>query len=581
MDAGVGFGLAVFAAGLGLLAVLDRIGVPDRLLRLLVLGLTIGALLVVATVRRTTRPAYFYAAGGTLPPRYSGLAAAALSAGLFFCLLPITTKDARLPSLALSFALGLAVAFFGTGTLLRRNAAFSVADLIATRFPQLSKSLIIALAAAACAGLVAFAGFDLALHGMIAATGLSRAAAAALLGGILSFLVVAGGLSTVIWVAVEAMIILIVGLGLPLASDLIHARPLALPLIGDPDLWAMARASLATTVGEPQADHVSAFSLVTTFAMGLASLAPLLGPTIASGRETGFARTGIVAFAWLGLLAVFLCATLAASTLILDNEVIGQPPANVPNAILSANANGSVTLCGGTATDAAALSKDCAQQQGYAGRLRLGDIRVLPEFLLEGLVKLRHFGPVLGGLADSFLVGLGLTLAAAGFQSLVTSLGHDAISAERRRKISMSLRLAVTRLLAILSIAVVGILLTFKATDTGTLMTLALFISAAFLAPVLALLLWPRANSLDAGVTLGLTLLLTIGLVVSRDHLTTPTDLAPSILLASVSGLMAGIFSSLLRGEAARLMPPPRKAVAPETLPSEVPTPPDQTESRI
>ena len=572
MDTGVGFGLAAFAAGLGLLAVLDRIGVPDRLLRLLVLALTIAGFLAAAAIRRTTRPAYFYAAGGVLPPRYSGLAAAALAAGLFFCLLPITTSDARLSSLTLGFGVGLVCAFFGTGALLRRSASFSVADLIATRFPQLSKSMIIAIIAAVCAFLVAFAGYDLALRGLISATGLGRGLAASLLGAILCFLVVAGGLSTVVWVAVEAVVILILGLALPLVFDLVNAHPLALPVIGDAALWASAKTSLAVTVGQPRADHVSTFSLIVTFAMGLATLTPLLGPTIASGRDRSFARTGVVAFAWLGLLGIFVGATLAASILTLDEAVVGQAPADVPAAILAANSKGRVTLCGGVAADPVALSRDCAKQQGFSGRLRLSDIRVLPEFLLEGMVKLRQVGPVIGGLADCFLVGLGLTLAAAGFQSFVTSLGHDAIAPDRRRRVSTSLRLAVTRLLAISSIAAAGILLTFRAVDTGTLTTLALFISAASLAPILGLLLWPRANSLDAAVTLLVTLFLVIGLVFSHGRVTAPTDLAPFILLAGVSGLMAGLFSSLLRGETAKSPAPPASGrAAPRELP-----PPDR-----
>jgi cation/acetate symporter len=549
-DAGVGFGLAAFAVGLGLLAVLERIGMPDRLLRLLVLAATIAGFVAAAVIRRTTRTSYFYAAGNALPARYSGLAAAALSVGLLLCLLPIMVKDTRFPSLVVGFGLGLVCAFFGTGFLLRRNAAFSVADLIATRFPQLARHSIVAVIAAACAGLVAFAGYDIAMRGLIAATGMGRASAAALLGAILCLLVVAGGLSTVLWVAVETMIVLLVGLALPLVLDLFNGRPLALPWIGDPAVWDAAKASLAATVGERHADHVSTFSLIVTFAMGLATLTPLLGPMIASGsRERRFARNGLSALAWLGLFAIFACATLAAATLTLDNALVGHAPADVPPAIYAANAKGRVTLCGGTAANPAALAKDCAERQGFAGQLRLGDVRVLPDFLVENLAQLRQSGPVLGGLSQSFLVGLGLALAAAGFQSLVTSLGHDAIAPDRRRLISASFRLALTRALAILSIAVIGLLLAFTSVDTGIAMTLALFLSATFLAPILALLLWPRADSRDAWATLFVTTLLLVGLKLQHGPVASPADLASAVLLAGLGGLMAGVFSSLLRSE--------------------------------
>jgi cation/acetate symporter len=573
-DAGVGFGLAAFGVGLGLLAVLDRIGLPDRLLHLLVLALTIAGFVAAAVAQRTTRTNYFYAAGNVLPPRYSGLAAAALAAGLFVCLLPITIKDARFPSLVIGFGLGLAGAFFGTGSLLRRSTAFSLADLIATRFPRLARHSIVAIIAAACAGLVAFAGYDLAMRGLIAATGLGRAGAAAVLAAILCFLVIAGGLSTVLWVAIETMIVLVVGLALPLALDLLHGQPLALPFVGDRAVWDAAKASLAATVAGSQADHASTFSLVIAFAMGLATLTPLLGPMIASGRERGFARDGMVAFAWLGLFAVFACATLATATLTLDKILVDHAPSEVPPAIYAANAKGRVTLCGGAAANPAVLAKDCAAQKGFAGRLRLGDIRVLPEFLVENLAVLRQSGSVLDGLAQSFLVGLGLALAAAGFQSLVTSLGHDAIAPERRRLISASLRLALTRSLAIFSISLIGILLAFTSVDTGLALTFALFLSATFLAPILGLLFWPRANSRDAGVTLFATTVLLIGLMASHGPFAALTDLSSSVLLAGLGGLMAGLFSSLIRFEAGgRDAGPPAPQAAREPQP-----PPDQVD---
>jgi cation/acetate symporter len=561
IDAGFGFGLAAFAAGLGLLALLDRIGLPDRLLRLFVLALTISGFLATAAIRRTTRTAYFYAAGRVLSASYCGLATAALAAGLFMCLLQLVVKDARLSSLALGFGLGLFCAVFGTGYLLRRSAAVSLADLIAARFPHLSVRFIVAIIAATCAALIAWAGYDLALRGLISATGMGRASAASVVGAILCFLVIAGGLSTVLWVAVEAMIILLFGLALPLLFDLMNAKPLALPLIGDPALWEAARMRLITLLGETHTDHVSTLTLVLALAAGLAALAPLLGPIVASGGERAFARTGLVAFGWLAFLGILGCATMAASTLALDKTLVGHAPADLPAPIYAANADGLVTICGGAATNPAALAKDCASQRGYAGTLRPADIRVLPDFLLETLTKLRQFGPVLGGLADSFLVGIGLTLAAAGIQSFVTSLSHDAIAPGRRRRTSASLRLALARALAIVSIAALGILLTFKAADTGVAITLALFISAAFLTPIVALLLSPRADSLDASVTFFVTLLLMANLMLAHGPFAVPFELAPCVLLAGLGGLLAGLFSSLQRGKTAKSV-----GVSPQTV---------------
>ncbi|MGO9004906.1 MAG: hypothetical protein ACLQIQ_14155 [Beijerinckiaceae bacterium] len=551
IDAGFGFGLVAFVGGLGLLVLLDRIGLPDRLLRVFVLALTIFGFLAAAAARRTTRSAYFYAAGRLLSASYCGLAAAALAAGLFLGLLQMIVREARVPSLGLGFSLGLFCAFFVTGFLLRRSAAVSLADLIAARFPQFSVRLIVAIIAAVCAALISWAGYDLALRGFISATGMGRAGAASVLGAILCFVVIAGGLSTVLWVAVEAAIVLLFGLALPLLLDLVNAKPLALPVIGDPALWDAARTRLITLVAESHTDHVSTFSLVLALAGGLAALAPLLGPLVASGGERGFARTGLVAFGWLALLAILCCATMGAATLALDKTLVGQAPADLPATVYAANADGLVTICGGAAANPATLAKDCAGRGGYAGTLRSADIRALPDFLLENLAKLRQFGPVPGGLADSFVIGIGLTLAAAGIHSFVTSLSHDAIAPRRRRLTSASLRLALARTLAIVSIAVIGASLTFKAADTGVAITLALFISAAFLTPIVALLVWPRADSFDASVTFFVTLMLIVNLILAHGHFAVPIDLAPSVLLAGLGGFLAGLFSSMQRSNTA------------------------------
>jgi cation/acetate symporter len=164
IDAGVAFGLAAYAAGLGLLAVLDRVGVPDELLRLSVMILTVASFIVTATLQRSTRIVYFYAGGRILPTAYYGLAAAALAAGLFLCLLPTMLEDMDLPFLIAALGLGLACAFFATGHLLRRSASVSLAGFIAARFPQFSIRFIAALIVTICAGLVAWAGYDLDLR---------------------------------------------------------------------------------------------------------------------------------------------------------------------------------------------------------------------------------------------------------------------------------------------------------------------------------------------------------------------------------------------------------------------------------
>ncbi len=106
IDAGFSFALAAFVVGLGLLAVLARIGLPDIALRFCVWALIFAGLVVIATRLRTMRPAEFYAGGRNLPPAYTALAYAGLAAGLFLPFLPPLLPDVSFSSLAMGFALG-------------------------------------------------------------------------------------------------------------------------------------------------------------------------------------------------------------------------------------------------------------------------------------------------------------------------------------------------------------------------------------------------------------------------------------------------------------------------------------------
>ena len=173
IDAGFSFALAAFVLGLGLLAFLARVGLPDTRSALLRLG---------DDLRRPRRSSQrgcarcgrreFYAGGRNLPPAYTALAYAGLAAGLFLPFLPPLLPDVSFSSLAVGFALGSAAALCVTGPYLRRSAAFSIADLVGMRFPHPLVRCAIAGIAAGCAVFVALAGYDIALRAFIATTGI-------------------------------------------------------------------------------------------------------------------------------------------------------------------------------------------------------------------------------------------------------------------------------------------------------------------------------------------------------------------------------------------------------------------------
>ena len=124
----------------------------------------------------------FYAGQRAIPPQYAGLAAAALASALLLPFLPPNANPQSAAQTApmvimIGLGAGFALAFCGSGPLLRKTGAFSIADLVAGRFPHSSARLLAACVCAIAAALVTMAGLAGAADGLVQVVGLSREAA--------------------------------------------------------------------------------------------------------------------------------------------------------------------------------------------------------------------------------------------------------------------------------------------------------------------------------------------------------------------------------------------------------------------
>lgn len=548
IDGGFSFALAVFAIGLGLLAVLERVGLPDRLLRFCVGAMIFSGFVTIAGLLRTMRPADFYAGGRNLPAPYAGLASAGLAIGLFMPFLPPLPKGIGLASLAAGFCGGLICALFATGPYLRRSAAFSIADLTGSRFPFPAVRLAVALLAAACAGLVAVGGYEIAVRALIAATGASRALGTALVGVLLLFLVIPGGLAGVIWLAAGAAVVTLAALGLPPA----------LSMLRNATLWTAGFPRFAEMTGsQPNVPFQPPVAIA--IALGTAALTPLFGPAVASRDRITALRSGPFAFVFVGLVAALAVVTVAGSMLALDATAVGRAPTKLPAEILAASEHGGITICGVQSGVLRILTGSCVAEGGFDGILRPEDIGASTNYLLENLPALRQAGPTLAGLANAFAIALGLAVAAAGIQSFSTSIGHDAFHPNRRRFGPATRRLAYARALAISLTAACGAYLAAGPANPRIFITLALGISATLVAPLLALTLVRRATSRDALVTLVVSALVMGHFIFTHFPAWPPAEFASNAIFAALDGLLAGVFASFLHGR--RSVTAPRLAL--------------------
>ena len=186
---------------------------------------------------------------------------------------------------------------------------------------------------------------------------------------------------------------------------------------------------------------------------------------------------------------------------------------------------------------------------GFRGLLRVQDIAANGDYLILGLPQLRQFGVAFSGLVEAGAVAVALVVAAAGIEALGTALGHDAFYRVRDTRALTSRQLAVTRAIMLVAIAAIGVLLRlFRSIDPPAAIGLALALSAAAIAPLLILSLWPRATSADALLALLAGLAGAEAVIVVGGSATPSIDrLAAAAVITCVIATPAGFTVSLLR----------------------------------
>lgn len=493
---------ALLLAG-GLVAMMDRMGAPARLVTTLGPTIAVGGLVVLGFLVQAMRISNFYAAGRIMPAKYVGLAMAGLAAALIPPMLPPGPPAASHAAMLAGLAVGLALAGFASGPLLRKSGAFSLPDLFGVRFASPAIRSASALVVAGACGLVALAGFDGAVRGLEEALGLARFSAAALAGFAVLTIVAPGGLAGGAWAAAVAAFILSLALLTPLVILFAAGSPLPAPWVGRADLWAEAMARIALWNEPAQHSPLTAAAMAAAVAIGIAALAPLLSPAIACRHARSSGRAGFVGLGWFLVLAAALLIGLAVSALALDALAVGRRPDALPAFLYAASEKGLMTICGQQVAAPRAAALACGGVENFSGRIGLENLWASGRYLLTGLPELGRLSLALSGLVSAGHIAIALALAAAGVQAGATALGHDFLFARRSAQALTSRRLAAARLVMIvLSLGMTYLAVTSPPAPQN-LLALAVLVAATAIAPLLLLSAWPRATAADAALALG------------------------------------------------------------------------------
>ncbi len=546
IDGRVVFATAAFAIATALVALLDRVGAPPRLVAILGPAVALVGLASVGFLLRTMRVSRFYSAGRSVPAAYAGFAFASLAAGLVTPFLPPVAGGPSFRVLLGGFAGGLALAALAGGPLLRKTGAFSIPDLIAGRFPNLALRLGVVAVIAGVGFLIGVAGFAGAVAGLSRATGLGVGASLWLGGIVLFFIVAPGGVAGLVWAAAGAAGMTMAGLALPLLVLYTRGVGLPLPAFGDVAAWSASLSRMAEWNLRAGDIQPTGWGAILAVVLGVGALAPLLTPAMAT-RDTSAARgAGAAGLFWCLIFAGLAAATLALSTLALDAATVGARPEALPAPVIEASRAGLIEICGGHPATPAAARAACAARSGFSGALSGADVVANGRFLLLGLPALRGLGEALAGLAASGVIALALVLAAAGFQTCATALGHDAFYRVREATAMTSRRLAVTRAILAVAIIAAGLLLAGRQPDPRALVGLAIVLCVATVTPLLALSVWPRAEGVDAAAALLAGLASAEAMIWWRGGLESLDGVGAAAITACVVSMLTGFAASFL-----------------------------------
>ena len=452
LDGRIAFVAAAFALAYGFVALLDRVGAPLALVEAVAPYFTILGLATLGALLHSMRVSTYYAAGRAVPFEYAGFALAALVAGLILPFAAQFSGRSWLFGVAGGVFAGVAAIGFYLGPMLRKTGAVSFSELLAARFPSVATRIgVIALACAASA-LIALAGEQSAVDVLAGVLGGGRGLSATVVGCAVLLIAGPGGLLGTIWTAAAAGAVAVVGFGWPALMLALRDAP---PFGGAADAQGEAAARVEDW-GALSTNPGAGVIVMLAVTLGIATLAPLLAPAIAT-QTPGRARlAGCAAFGWTFVFAFLIAVGLAGATLSLTRQGVGQSPAHLPDAVYAASAHGLVTICGARAPDPASARRACASKSGSTGApLRASDFRVNGALFLAELPGLEQMGAAASGLLASAQIALALALAAAGLQAFGTALGHEAIYRFRGNVDLTSRRLITTRL-ALLPVAAAG-----------------------------------------------------------------------------------------------------------------------------
>ena len=506
-----------FLAFIVLVALLEMVGVPNKVLGYLFVFFTLAVYAVIGVATRTAQVSEYYVAGRRVPAFYNGMATGAdwMSAASFVGMagtLFLFGYDGI--AWVLGWTGGFVLVSILVGPYLRKFGAYTVPDFMSFRFGGNFTRFLAVVVLVCCS--FTYVTAQIYGTGLIASRFLGMQFEIAVFAGLVGILLCAmlGGMRAVTWTQIAQYIVLIVAYLTPIIILSTKKYGLPIPEItygqAIADITAreqeMLRTGLATTASlkphiEPFINYspLNFFGIIFCMMVGTASLPHILMRyfTTPSVRE---ARQSV---AW-SLLFIFLLyfsapAYAAFSKLEVYTNIIGRDLGQLRPWLFTWGELGLIQICGKNATTLADVAAACKAIAGHPGVVRLQDFVINTDVIVLSTPEIAGLPYVISGLVAAGGLAAALSTADGLLLAIANALSHDIYYKMLDPNAPAIRRLTVARILLFFVAVAAAATAATKPSDILAMVGWAFSLAMAGNFPALVLgIWWKRATSAGA-----------------------------------------------------------------------------------
>ena len=440
-----------FIAFIVLLAILEQIGVPNKILGYLFVFFTLAVYAIIGVATRTAQISEYYVAGRRVPAFYNGMATGAdwMSAASFVGMagtLFLLGYDGL--AWVLGWTGGFVLVSILVGPYLRKFGAYTVPDFLSFRYGGNFARFLGVIVLVCCS--FTYVTAQIYGTGLIASRFLGMKFEIAVFAGLVGILLCAmlGGMRAVTWTQIAQYIVLIVAYLVPIVilSTQHYGIPIpeltygkAIAQIGEREMQ-LVKDGLAVLCNKEACPpgtlrpHIQPFmnytplnffGIIFCMMVGTASLPHILmryftTPSVKEARDS---------VAW-SLLFIFLLyfsapAYAAFSKLEVYTNIIGRDLTTIRPWLFQWGELGLIQICGKNAANLQAVLDACKAIAGHPGVLRFQDFVINTDVIVLSTPEIAGLPYVISGLVAAGGLAAALSTADGLLLAIANALSHD------------------------------------------------------------------------------------------------------------------------------------------------------------